>query len=84
MDANNSFMSYLSSHPYIGLTLSVLQAAGGTALSHVPETKIPEIYMQLFQIGAWIGAMAVAAVTVVGFIMKVTKDIKESRKSKKN
>ena len=56
----------LGHYPVIGGLVSIGQLCLGYLIQHTIE--LPPIVMQLFQIGAWFGAMVVSFVTVIGWL----------------
>lgn len=60
----------LGHHPVVGSFLSV----GQIILAYIikgnieAEIELPAIIMQVFQIGAWVGAICVAVVTILGWL----------------
>ena len=63
-------MSMFGHNPIMGAILSVGQIIVGYVVKdNMPsEIALPQIYMQLFQLGAWVGAICVAVVTVLGWL----------------
>jgi hypothetical protein len=59
----------LGHHPYLGAGLSIGQLMAGLIMLVVDHgSNIPGWIMDLFQMGAWTGAMLVAAATIFGVI----------------
>jgi len=60
----------LGHYPLLGGLLSVMQIVIAYVIKTDPGAMliVPPFIMQLIQIGAWFGAMAVALVTVLGWL----------------
>lgn len=61
---------YISQHPIIAFSVGVVHI---TAAKIMTLVAIPEIVMQVFQIGAWSTTIAVGAITIYGFLKKRKK-----------
>lgn len=58
----------LGHHPYLGAGLSIVQLIAGIVMLVVDNSGISPLIMDLFQLGAWTGAMLVAGFTIFGVL----------------
>lgn len=74
----------LGHHPYLGAGLSIGQLIAGIIMIVVDSSGISPLVKDLFQLGAWTGAMLVAGFTIFGVIKTHTTLLDNFKWIKKN
>lgn len=74
----------LGHHPYLGAGLSIGQLVAGLLMLIIDGAGVNPIIKDLFQIGAWTGAMLVAGFTIFGVVKTHTTFLDKYKWIKKN